>query len=184
MLKIASANQNIEICTAKGLFLFQDSYNYKSRVPRKPKRNCPTKTLKIDTTVYGNGWCIICIKYRRFPKFFLGRSVIRLGDCTGFFTRPDHFSVAIGNWTSASHYPCHRFITRHNLANSVTSSNHVCIKEVAIRITFSHMINIAGIIYCTLSLPTDIHCSTDNCPHRRCYFSCGRLWVQRQSRQK
>ena len=38
-------------------------------------------------------------------------------------------------------------ITRHNSADSVPTSNLVCIKEVAIRITFSHLINIAGIIY-------------------------------------
>ena len=36
---------------------------------------------------------------------------------------------------------------RHNSADSVPTSNLVCIKEVAIRTTFSLMINIAGIIY-------------------------------------
>ena len=43
------------------------------------------------------------------------------------------------------------FTTLHNSADSVPISNLVCIKEVAIRTTFSHMINIAGIIYYTCS---------------------------------
>ena len=41
-------------------------------------------------------------------------------------------------------------VTRHNSADSVPTSNFDCIKKVAIRTTFSHMINIAGIIYYTL----------------------------------
>ena len=44
-----------------------------------------------------------------------------------------------------SNYDC----TRHNAADSLPTSNLVCIKEVAIRTTFCHMINIAGIIYYT-----------------------------------
>ena len=36
--------------------------------------------------------------------------------------------------------------SRHNSADIVPTSNFVCIKEVAIRTTFSNMINIAGII--------------------------------------
>ena len=42
-------------------------------------------------------------------------------------------------------------VTRHNSADSVSTSNFVCIKEVAIRTTFSYMINIAGIIYTLLT---------------------------------
>ena len=34
------------------------------------------------------------------------------------------------------------FDTRHNSGDSVLTSNLVCIKEVAIRTTFSHMVNI------------------------------------------
>ena len=39
--------------------------------------------------------------------------------------------------------------TSHSPADSVSTSNLVCIKEVAIRTTSSHMINIARIIYYT-----------------------------------
>ena len=46
-------------------------------------------------------------------------------------------------------------ITRHNSANSVPTSNLVCIKEVAIRTTFC----IAGIINYTCNLATDIQCT-------------------------
>ena len=49
--------------------------------------------------------------------------------------------------------------TRHNSADSVSTSNLVCIKEVAIRTTFSHMVNIAGIIYYNCSLLIDIKCT-------------------------
>ena len=45
--------------------------------------------------------------------------------------------------------------TRHNSADSVPTSNLVCIKEVAIRTTFC----IAGIIYYTCNLATDIQCT-------------------------
>ena len=48
--------------------------------------------------------------------------------------------------------------TRHNSADSVSTSNLVC-KEVAIRTTFSHMINIAGLIYYTCNLVIDIQCT-------------------------
>ena len=41
----------------------------------------------------------------------------------------------------------------------VPISNLVCIKEVAIRITFSHVINRAGIFYYTCSLVIDIECT-------------------------
>ena len=47
------------------------------------------------------------------------------------------------------------YTTRHNLADSVPTSNLVCIKEVAIRITFC----IAGIIYYICNLGTDIQCT-------------------------
>ena len=41
-----------------------------------------------------------------------------------------------------------------------STSNLVCIKEVAIRLTtFSHIINIAGIIYCACRLDIDIRCT-------------------------
>ena len=46
-------------------------------------------------------------------------------------------------------------ITRHNSADSVPTSNLVCIKEVAIRTTFC----IAGIIYYTCNLATDFQCT-------------------------
>ena len=36
--------------------------------------------------------------------------------------------------------------TRHNSVDSVLTSNLVCIREVAIRTTLSHMINMAGTI--------------------------------------
>ena len=49
--------------------------------------------------------------------------------------------------------------TRHNSADSVPVSHLVCIREVAIRVTFSHMINITGIIYYTCSLFIDIQCT-------------------------
>ena len=49
--------------------------------------------------------------------------------------------------------------TRHNSADSVPTRNLVCIKDIAIRTTFSHMINIAGIIYYICSLPNDIQCT-------------------------
>ena len=45
--------------------------------------------------------------------------------------------------------------TRHNSADSVPTSNLVCIKEVAIRTTFC----IVGIIYYTCNLATDIQCT-------------------------
>ena len=45
--------------------------------------------------------------------------------------------------------------TRHNSADSVPTSNLVCIKEVAIRATFC----IAGIIYYTCNLITNIQCT-------------------------
>ena len=35
----------------------------------------------------------------------------------------------------------------------------VCIKEVAIRTTFSHMINISGIIYYACNLVIDVQCT-------------------------
>ena len=47
--------------------------------------------------------------------------------------------------------------TRHNSADSVPTSNLICINEVAIRNTFCHMINIAGIIYYTCSLVIDLN---------------------------
>ena len=47
------------------------------------------------------------------------------------------------------------FYTHHNSAESVPTSNLVCIKEIAIRTTFSHMINIE-IFYYTCSLVIDI----------------------------
>ena len=46
-------------------------------------------------------------------------------------------------------------ITRHNSADSVPTSNLVCIKEVDIRTTSS----IAGIIYYTCNLDTEIQCT-------------------------
>ena len=54
-----------------------------------------------------------------------------------------------GSWTQRGH-------NRHNSADSVPTSNLVCIKEVAIRTTFNHMMNIAGIISYTCNLVIDI----------------------------
>ena len=45
--------------------------------------------------------------------------------------------------------------TRHNSADSVPTSNLVCIKEVAIRTTLC----IAGLIYYTCNLVTGIQCT-------------------------
>ena len=47
-------------------------------------------------------------------------------------------------------------LTCHNSADSASTSNLAKIKEVAIRTTFSHTINIAGIIHYTCSLVIDI----------------------------
>ena len=61
------------------------------------------------------------------------------------------------------------FVTRHNSADSVPTSNLVCTMEIAIRTTFSHMIHIDRIIYYTCSLVVYIQCtrykmpSTTNC---------------------
>ena len=58
--------------------------------------------------------------------------------------------------------------TRHNSNDSVPISNLVCIKEVAIRTTYRHTINIAGIIYYTCSLVIDIQCTRyENAFHKR-----------------
>ena len=46
-------------------------------------------------------------------------------------------------------------VTRHNSADSLPTSNLVCIKEVAIRTTFS----IVGRIYYTCNLVTEIQCT-------------------------
>ena len=47
--------------------------------------------------------------------------------------------------------------TRHNLADSVPTSDLVCIKEVTIRTIFIHMIT--GITYYTCRLVIDIQCT-------------------------
>ena len=52
-----------------------------------------------------------------------------------------------------------RKYTRHNSADSVPTSNLVCVKEGAVRNTFSHIINIDGIIYYTCSLDIDNQCT-------------------------
>ena len=49
---------------------------------------------------------------------------------------------------SSSHYKS-KMSTRHNSADSVPTSNFVCITEVAIKTTFRNIFNIAGIIMCT-----------------------------------
>ena len=58
-------------------------------------------------------------------------------------------------------YEATKYHTRHNFADSVPTSNLVCIKEVAIRTTSSHITSIAGIIYHTFtcSSVTDIQCT-------------------------
>ena len=45
------------------------------------------------------------------------------------------------------------------LGRFLLTSILVCIKEVAVRTTFSHMINTAGTIYYTCTLVIDIHCT-------------------------
>ena len=58
--------------------------------------------------------------------------------------------------------------TRHSSADSVPTSNLVCIKEVAVRTNLSQMNNIAGIIYYTCSLVLDIQCTRyKNAPKKR-----------------
>ena len=52
-----------------------------------------------------------------------------------------------------------RDTTLYNSADSVPTSNLVCIQEVANRNTFSHRIYIAEMFYYTCSLVTDIHCT-------------------------
>ena len=56
---------------------------------------------------------------------------------------------------------------RHNSGESVPTSNLVCIEEVAIRTTFCHMINIAGIFHYTCSLVIDIQCTR----YKRLFFN-------------
>ena len=65
-----------------------------------------------------------------------------------------------GNMTSFTlHFS--RLTTRHNSADSLPTSNLVCIKEVAIRTTLC----IAGLIYYTCNLVTDIQCT----PYKRAF---------------
>ena len=59
------------------------------------------------------------------------------------------------DWTSLKFY---RLVSSSKSLSSDTS-NLVCVKEVAIKSTFSHMINIAGIIYDTCSVVIDIQCT-------------------------
>ena len=49
--------------------------------------------------------------------------------------------------------------TRHNSADSVPTSDLLSIKEVAIRTTLSHTINISWIFYYACSLVFDIQCT-------------------------
>ena len=59
------------------------------------------------------------------------------------------------------------FDTHHNLADSEPTSNLVCIKGVAIRTTFC----MAGIIYYTCDLVTDIPCTRyKNAFNKRFFF--------------
>ena len=60
--------------------------------------------------------------------------------------------------------------TRQNSADSVPTSNLVCIKEVAIRTTFKRIINIAGIICYICSLVIDIQCTRYNANNKRFYL--------------
>ena len=62
--------------------------------------------------------------------------------------------VEHGKWSDTLHFQ-YSLITRHNSADSVPTSNLVCIKEVAIRTTFC----IAGIIYYTYNLVNDTQCT-------------------------
>ena len=47
---------------------------------------------------------------------------------------------------------------------TVSTSNPVCIKEIAIKTSFSHIISIAGILYYTCCLGIDIHCTRYKMP--------------------
>ena len=65
-------------------------------------------------------------------------------------------------------YPYERSLsidTRHNSADSVPTSNLVCIKEVAIRTTYC----IAGIIYYTCNLVTEIQCTHYKHAFNKCF---------------
>ena len=57
--------------------------------------------------------------------------------------------------------------SRHNSAHStsIPTANLVYTKEVAIGTTVSHMINMAGIIYCTCTLVIEIKCTR----YKRCF---------------
>ena len=68
--------------------------------------------------------------------------------------------------------------TRHISADSVPTSNLFCIKEVAIRTTFSHMIDIAEIIYHTCSLVIDIECSRYKNAFNKRFFLSNELCVK------
>ena len=61
-------------------------------------------------------------------------------------------TVKMSDWL----YNMYTVISRHNSADSVPTSNLVCMKEVAIRTTFSHMFNISGLIYYNCSVVIDI----------------------------
>ena len=60
-------------------------------------------------------------------------------------------------------------ITRGTPNDSVPTSNLDCVKEVAIGTTFSHMINIAGIIYYTYSLVIDNQCTRYKNAFKKCF---------------
>ena len=64
------------------------------------------------------------------------------------------------HWMKVCNIFSYCILTRHNSADSVPTSNLVCIKEVAIRITFC----IAGIIYYICNLGTDIQCTLTKLP--------------------
>ena len=62
------------------------------------------------------------------------------------------FYIVIWDWCCSSSFDVS---TCHNSADSVSTSNIVCVKEVATRSTFY----IAGIMFYTCNLVTDIQCT-------------------------
>ena len=74
----------------------------------------------------------------------------------------------------------HEIGTRHNSADSVPTSNLVCIKEVAIRITFC----IVGIIYYKCNLVTDIQCTRYKMPSTNVFNVCVKISLLRSFPKK
>ena len=72
------------------------------------------------------------------------------------------FPLKKGKPLSLFRFSTREHVTRQNSADSVPTSNLVCIKEVVIRTTFC----IAGINYCTCNLVIGIHCT----PYKNAFY--------------